>query len=181
MPTVAGGAAATNAPRAFEARVSPRRARFSTTGAGRDAGSGDSGEDDEDDEDDLRGAPGLATPSRVRDRDLSATAPEPRREARAETAEARGAAAGTSRVERHRWEGFFVPDDVIAALAFCRRVVAGGAKPWAALTAWGFPDDPSRDTALDTGGDGGGLGGGEHVTFVVVPGDGYVMYTQTER
>ena len=99
----------------------------------------------------------------------------------AETAEARGAAAGTSRVERHRWEGFFVPDDVIAALAFCRRVVAGGAKPWAALTAWGFPDDPSRDTALDTGGDGGGLGGGEHVTFVVVPGDGYVMYTQTER
>ena len=44
-----------------------------------------------------------------------------------------------------------------------------------------FPDDPSRDTALDAGGDGGGLGGGEHVTFVVVPGDGYVMYTQTGR
>ena len=74
-----------------------------------------------------------------------------------------------------------MPDDVIAALAFCRRVVAVGAQPWAALTAWGFPDDPSRDTALDAGGDGGGLGGGEHVTFVVVPGDGYVMYTQTGR
>lgn len=99
----------------------------------------------------------------------------------AETAEVRGTAAGTSRVERHRWEGFFVPDDVIAALAFCRRVVAVGAQPWAALTAWGFPDDPSRETALDAGGDGGGLGGGEHVTFVVVPGDGYVMYTQTGR
>jgi hypothetical protein len=96
----------------------------------------------------------------------------------------RGEGAGTEirgNVERHRWEGFFVPDDVIAALFFCRRVVAGGAKPWAALTAWGFPDDPSRDTAVDAGGDGGGLGGGEHVTFVVVPGDGYVMYTQTRR
>lgn len=108
VPTVAGGAAATNAPRAFEARVSPRRARFSTTGAGRDAGSGDSGEDDEDDEDDLRGAPGLATPSRVRDRDLSATAPEPRREARAETAEARlaelesRAALAAAELERER-------------------------------------------------------------------------------
>ena len=99
----------------------------------------------------------------------------------AETAEVQDAAAGTSRVERHRWEGFFLPDDVIAALAFCRRVVAGGAKPWAALTTWGFPDDPSRITAQDTGGDRGGLGGGEHVTFVVVPGDGYVMYTQTQR
>jgi hypothetical protein len=84
-------------------------------------------------------------------------------------------------VERHRWEGFFVPDQTLRVLSLCRQLVLVGAKPWAALTTWGFPDDPSRETPFDRGGDRGDVGGGEHVTFVVVPGDGYVVYTRPKR
>lgn len=85
-------------------------------------------------------------------------------------------------VEKHRWSGFMNPNQTRSALSFCRALVKDGTFPWAAVTTWGFPDDPSRFAVpLNGGGEVTAIGGAEHVTFVVVPGDGYVMYTQPGR
>ena len=51
-----------------------------------------------------------------------------------------------------RWEGLLTPGRVDRALAFCRRTVRDEKAPWAALTTWGFADDPSREGGA--GGDG---------------------------
>jgi hypothetical protein len=103
-----------------------------------------------------------------------------------------GCDVGGDAVEAHRWEGLLGPRRVEAALSFCRDAVTAGAAPWAALTAWGFADDPSAEWAGGKvkggkGGNaprsgmrshrGGGGGWGDDITFVVLPGDGYVMYS----
>ena len=65
-----------------------------------------------------------------------------------------------------------------------------GSVPWAALTAWGFADDPTRSGLGSGGGGGGGVrgrrggegpgadGGADDITFVVLPGDRYILYTR---
>tara|TARA_B100000767_G_C19679225_1_gene498800 strand:- start:56 stop:1159 length:1104 start_codon:yes stop_codon:yes gene_type:complete len=87
---------------------------------------------------------------------------------------------GDFAIETHVWSGFLIPTQTTRALQFCREQVRDG-KPWAAMTTWGFPDDPSGGNKMDGGGNLGGLQGGGHVSFVIVPGDGYVMYTQPGR
>lgn len=77
-----------------------------------------------------------------------------------------------------RWEGLLTPGRVDAALAFCRRTVRDGKAPWTALTTWGFADDPSREGGA--GGDG-GFPAGNHLTFVVLPVDRYVMFSVPPR
>ena len=95
-----------------------------------------------------------------------------------------GCDVGGDVVEAHRWEGLLGSRRVEAALSFCRDAVNGGAAPWAAVTAWGFADDPSAEKAggcaarsgmMSHRRGGGGLG--DDITFVVLPGDGYVMYS----
>ena len=67
--------------------------------------------------------------------------------------------------EAHRWEGLLTPRMVRSALEFCIDKVAGGDVPWAAVTSWGFPEDPTR-AGLET-------------TFAVLPGGRYLMFSDT--
>lgn len=91
---------------------------------------------------------------------------------------AAGEGANVKRAATRRWEGLLTPGYVDRALAFCRRAVRDGKAPWAALTTWGFADDPSRESGA--GGDG-GFPAGDHLTFVVLPGDRYVMFSVPPR
>lgn len=91
---------------------------------------------------------------------------------------AAGEGANVKRAATRRWEGLLTPGYVDRALAFCRRAVRDGKAPWAALTTWGFADDPSREGGA--GGDG-GFPAGDHLTFVVLPGDRYVMFSVPPR
>ena len=54
---------------------------------------------------------------------------------------------------------------VRSALEFCIDKVAGGDVPWAAVTSWGFPEDPTR-AGLET-------------TFAVLPGGRYLMFSDS--
>ena len=46
--------------------------------------------------------------------------------------------------EAHRWEGLLTPRMVRSAVEFCADLVDSGRYPWAAVTSWGFPEDPTR-------------------------------------
>ena len=67
--------------------------------------------------------------------------------------------------EAHRWEGLLTPRMVRSALEFCIDKVAGGDVPWAAVTSWGFPEDPTQ-AGLET-------------TFAVLPGGRYLMFSDS--
>jgi hypothetical protein len=102
---------------------------------------------------------------------------------------------GGGAVEAHRWEGLLLPSHAGSALDFCRDAVDAGRVPWAALTLWGFADDPTPRSPSGGGGGGGRGksgkigqgggggrggpdGGGDDLTFLVLPGDRYVMFSQ---
>jgi len=97
----------------------------------------------------------------------------------------------TEAMEAHKWEGLLLPSHAASALDFCRVAVDTGGAPWAALTLWGFADDPAPPTRANGGargkggtcgggggGQGAGGGGGDELTFLVLPGDRYVMFSQ---
>ena len=65
--------------------------------------------------------------------------------------------------EAHRWEGLLTPRMVRSAVEFCADAVDSGRYPWAAVTSWGFPEDPTRAP---------GASGCGELTFAVTPGVG---------
>lgn len=72
--------------------------------------------------------------------------------------------------EAHRWEGLLTPRMVRSAVEFCADAVDSGRYPWAAVTSWGFPEDPTRAP---------GASGCGELTFAVTPGGRYLLFADS--
>ena len=72
--------------------------------------------------------------------------------------------------EAHRWEGLLTPRMVRSAVEFCADAVDSGWYPWAAVTSWGFPEDPTRAP---------GASGCGELTFAVTPGGRYLLFADS--
>ena len=72
--------------------------------------------------------------------------------------------------EAHRWEGLLTPRMVRSAAEFCADLADSGRYPWAAVTTWGFPEDPTRAP---------GASGCGELTFAVTPGGRYLLFADS--
>ena len=81
-----------------------------------------------------------------------------------------GAAGDRVVAEAHRWEGLLTPRMVRSAVEFCADLVDSGRYPWAAVTSWGFPEDPTRAPGASECGE---------LTFAVTPGGRYLLFADS--
>ena len=84
-----------------------------------------------------------------------------------------GAGSGPRATARRRGapvEGLLTPRMVRSAAEFCADLADSGRYPWAAVTTWGFPEDPTRAP---------GASGCGELTFAVTPGGRYLLFADS--
>ena len=81
-----------------------------------------------------------------------------------------GPRATASSPRRAGGEGLLTPRMVRSAVEFCADLVDSGRYPWAVVTSWGFPEDPTRAPGASDCGE---------LTFAVTPGGRYLLFADS--